>query len=367
MKFAGARGITRSRMPLIAMLALAAFGMAGCDGDDGKDGAAGTPGAPGAPGPEGPAGPAGPAGPVPGVEKPLESCAVCHGDNSLAEVNEAHALDREISFTATAPAAVGPDLVVTFTIKLNGANYDSFTTVQRAVILQGNGVPAPNTVYTRWQNSTTDPTNSIALGVLDSVANGVYTLRIPGAASFVGTDSRVYFRLQTAAGITPARRASVYADDAAYVRPALVSNESCQNCHSTFAGGLTSHHYNPFNAEACVACHSAVNPPDDFSLVYLAHGIHNSHNMPGGEFVIPGGDPIGVTYPTYMTNCSVCHDSPAALEAANAMPASYEGCLSCHGSMEGFGFPAGNFHLNADETVVCTQLPPGTAAARHGG
>ena len=49
MKFAGARGITRSRMPLIAMLALAAFGMAGCDGDDGKDGAAGTPGAPGTP------------------------------------------------------------------------------------------------------------------------------------------------------------------------------------------------------------------------------------------------------------------------------------------------------------------------------
>ena len=41
MKFAGARGITRTRVPLIAMLALAAtIGLAGCEGDDGKDGAA---------------------------------------------------------------------------------------------------------------------------------------------------------------------------------------------------------------------------------------------------------------------------------------------------------------------------------------
>ena len=54
------------------------------------------------------------------------------------------------------------------------------------------------------------------------------------------------------------------------------------------------------------------------------------------------------------------------------MPASYEGCLSCHGSMEGFGFPAGNFHLNADETVVCTNchqapLLPATVADFHNG
>jgi len=54
------------------------------------------------------------------------------------------------------------------------------------------------------------------------------------------------------------------------------------------------------------------------------------------------------------------------------MPASYEGCLSCHGSMAGFGFPAGNFHLNADATVVCTNchqapLLPATVADFHNG
>jgi OmcA/MtrC family decaheme c-type cytochrome len=248
----------------------------------------------------------------------------------------------------------GADLVVTFNIKLNGASFDGFTTVNRAVILQGTG--APNTVYTRWQNSTTEPATSIALGVLDSVAGGVYTLRIPGAASFVGTDARVYFRLETATGVEPRRRASVYADDAAYVRPALASNQSCQNCHGTFAGEEASHHYNPFNVEGCVACHSAVNAPGDLGLAYLAHGIHNSHNMPSGGFTIPGEDPFEVSYPTYMTNCSVCHDSPTALTAANSMPVTGPGCYSCHESMDSWDFTASGltFHNTFAPTEDCT-------------
>jgi OmcA/MtrC family decaheme c-type cytochrome len=65
MKFAGARGITRSRVPLIAMLALAAtIGLAGCEGDDGSDGATGPAGPGGPAGPTGPSGPAGPTGPT---------------------------------------------------------------------------------------------------------------------------------------------------------------------------------------------------------------------------------------------------------------------------------------------------------------
>ena len=76
MRFAGARGITRSRVPLIALLALAGtIGLAGCEGDDGKDGD---------PGPTGPASTVpGPTGPTPVVDpiataKP-ESCVTCHG------------------------------------------------------------------------------------------------------------------------------------------------------------------------------------------------------------------------------------------------------------------------------------------------
>jgi len=350
-KLRGARGF----VPLIALLALGA-GMAGCSGDDGARGPEGPPGTDGV-GETGPTGATGPTGPA-GVAKiePRESCGVCHDVGSLAAVDDSHAIDREVSFTATAPVVDGADLVVTFNIQLNGASFDGFTAVNRAVILQGVGA-APNTVYTRYQNNEdvpTDPT-SIALGELDSVAGGAYKLRIPGAASFVGTDSRVYFRLETE-GVTPVRRASVYVDDAAYVRPALVSNQSCQNCHGTFAGTERSHHYNPFNADACVACHSAVNAPDDFSLVYLAHGIHNSHNMPSGAFTIPGEDPVMVTYPTYMPNCSVCHDSTEALTAANSMPVTGPGCYSCHESMDSWDFTASGltFHEAFAPTEDCT-------------
>ena len=52
MKFGTARGITRSRVPLLAMLALAAGGIAGCSGD----------GASGGSGQVGPVGPTGPSG-----------------------------------------------------------------------------------------------------------------------------------------------------------------------------------------------------------------------------------------------------------------------------------------------------------------
>ncbi|NGP52516.1 hypothetical protein, partial [Thioalkalivibrio sp. XN8] len=77
-----------------------------------------------------------------------------------------------------------------------------------------------------------------------------------------------------------------------------------------------------------------------------------SHNFPDGEFVSRRDTVYDVTYPTYMTNCSVCHRDdvvPAAgvsaLEAANAMPVTGPGCFSCHGSFESFDFEAGNIHL----------------------
>jgi OmcA/MtrC family decaheme c-type cytochrome len=176
------------------------------------------------------------------------------------------------------------------------------------------------------------------------------------SADFVGTDARVYFRLNDPEGVEPRRRASVNADDDAYARLDLVSNESCTNCHGTFAGGLTSHHYNPFEASNCIACHSAVNPPAGLGLAYLAHGIHSLDGFTTPEAT------YSTTYPTYMANCSVCHDSPDVLAAANAMPVTGAGCFSCHGSMDGFDFTGLEFHLNipTPETANCAQChnPP---------
>lgn len=77
MRLASIRGITRSRLPLIALLALAA-GMAGCEGDDGKDGVSGPAGPQGPAGPTGPAGPSGPPGTTPSV--PGDTDGLLRGD-----------------------------------------------------------------------------------------------------------------------------------------------------------------------------------------------------------------------------------------------------------------------------------------------
>jgi OmcA/MtrC family decaheme c-type cytochrome len=121
------------------------------------------------------------------------------------------------------------------------------------------------------------------------------------------------------------------------------------------------------SAEACVVCHRPDNPatPDDeepsyMRLVRVVHGIHNSHNFPDGEFVTDRDNVYNITYPTYMTNCSVCHSDstivPAtggsALAAANAMPVSGPGCFTCHGSMASWDFTTQPFHLDIPDPLT---------------
>ena len=124
MKFAGARGITRSRVPLIAMLALAAtIGLAGCEGDDGKDGSDGAAGVTGATGATGETGATGATGPSVSLE-PRETCGVCHSDGSAYGVAEVHAVaaDIAISDLTIGPSATVPaDLVLSFKVTAGGA------------------------------------------------------------------------------------------------------------------------------------------------------------------------------------------------------------------------------------------------------
>ena len=108
-------------------------------------------------------------------------------------------------------------------------------------------------------------------------------------------------------------------------------------------------------------------------LLDIGHGIHASHGMPGGEFVlktVDGDDSwtYSATYPTYMTNCSVCHTaSSGALAKANAMPVTGAGCLSCHGSMESWDFTASGttFHesyTGAENCQPCHNDTPSAVA-----
>ena len=363
MRFAGIHGFTRTRVPFLAVLALAAtIGLAGCEGDDGKDGAtgptgpAGPAGQIGPTGATGPAGPTGPTGPVAGIEKPLESCAVCHGDNSLAAVDEAHAVTGIVTVSKPVFTVNGADLDVTYSVKVDGVAKAGFTKVRSGYRLAAAGVGV----------SFTAP-----YPVVTDLGNGNYSMKILGAAA--NPNSRYLFRISDA-GET--KNISLSGDYPAAPRTDLVSAQACNNCHSD--DGIQPHTFKPYDyasmvASECVVCHTGSNYsfiPD--SWVGMVHGIHNSHHMPDGEYVFrkdnpatPGDEKITfeVSYPTYMVNCSVCHDTPTTLAAANTMTVTGPNCLSCHGSMESWDFEeAGlSFHdayTEATDCTVCHSSPP---------
>lgn len=382
MRFSGARGITRSRVPLIAMLALAAtIGLAGCSGDDGKDGAAGAPGANGAPGATGPAGPTGATGPTgpagPGAKiEPRESCSVCHADGSAYGVAEMHAVLPDVSVNNLTIAASGTDLVLSFNVKAGTTNFTGFTL-------------GPVTTAHRFDGANRDnlnavdaafPGDAVRTVTLAGGTGGNYTITIAnGQALFGAIPSRYLFRLQTATG-SATTRAIVMGDYPSSPDQKLVSTAGCSGCHGANGNGY--HYGYPANGANCTVCHDAANtnyPP----LIDIGHGIHASHGMPSGEFALKtkNGDRTwmySASYPTYMTNCSVCHTAASgALAKVNAMPVSGENCFSCHESMESWDFTASGttFHESYDKNTNCqtchnstpSGIAPATVAAFHNG
>jgi OmcA/MtrC family decaheme c-type cytochrome len=118
-------------------------------------------------------------------------------------------------------------------------------------------------------------------------------------------------------------------------------------------------------------------------MVDIGHGIHASHGMPSGEFVLStvnGSETwtYSATYPSYMTNCNVCHTaSSGALAKANTMTVTASNCFSCHESMESWDFTASGttFHESMTEATDCTSchnstptgVAPATVTAFHNG
>ena len=332
-------GLRRWAWSILVVSAMA-FALGGCDGKDGKDGLDG------APGPEGPPGAEGPAGPGASVT-PLEGCGVCHSDGSFVSAPAAHEVYDVGSFADFAVTPNGADLIVSFSVTADG-ELATAATFRRAYFSTG-------TVRTSLTDEIeADPTLFVNNG------DGTYSVRIvDGVARFGGANGR--YLVVVLNGLNDLEIAAVGDYPAAIPLAGLASSEACVGCHGAsgevgrFDPENRGGHYSaPMSADACVVCHRPDDPttpdPDEPSYMQffrVVHGIHNSHNFPAGEFVTDRGNAYNVTYPTYMTNCSVCHSDdnvlPAtgdsALAAANAMPVSGRGCLSCHGSMESWTFP----------------------------
>ena len=332
-------GLRRWAWSILVVSAMA-FALGGCDGKDGKDGLDG------APGPEGPPGAEGPAGPGASVT-PLEGCGVCHSDGSFVSAPAAHEVYDVGSFADFAVTPNGADLIVSFSVTADG-ELATAATFRRAYFSTG-------TVRTSLTDEIeADPTLFVNNG------DGTYSVRIvDGVARFGGANGR--YLVVVLNGLNDLEIAAVGDYPAAIPLAGLASSEACVGCHGAsgevgrFDPENRGGHYSaPMSADACVVCHRPDDPttpdPDEPSYMQffrVVHGIHNSHNFPAGEFVTDRDNAYNVTYPTYMTNCSVCHSDdnvlPAtgdsALAAANAMPVSGRGCLSCHGSMESWTFP----------------------------
>jgi len=311
----------------ILVVSALAFALGGCSGDDGKDGTAGPAGPTGGDGATGPEGPPGPGASV----TPLESCGVCHDDGSFASAPDHHALPQIEMVSGVAFAVNGADLDVNFDLAVDGAPGLGYDTVQRAY---------------RTDGAVRTSIDVDSLTLTDN-GGGNYTIAISDGAAEAANDNRYLFRV--AAGDDRETRVYFYGDfPASPVEDLVISAESCSACHGPEGIDVHGGYFaQEDGGEPCLTCHGvqrvssgglALTP----RLFQVAHEYHSGLRDP-------------ITFPTYMTNCSVCHSEGAELTAANAMPVSGSNCFSCHGGMDSpsWDFTGLDFHLNYDETSNC--------------
>ena len=261
-------------------------------------------------------------------------------------VDEVHAVTNQEAFQNLAFEAVGLDLVATFDLTVDGVLADDFTEFRSSYRYDG-----------------TDRFDVLADSTLVNNLDGSYEVTIAGGAANAAVNNRYMFRIRTT---DEANQVIVSGDFPDAPRVDLVSSQACGNCH----GGNISIHYGynigEFGADElqCTVCHSSsyIDTARDTSGTQRArffkviHGVHNSHNFPGGKYVI-GSDEFEVTYPTYMNNCSVCHTGDA-LTAANGMTVTKANCFSCHGSTKGFGDALDDlaFHSAYDDVAYPSEV-----------
>jgi OmcA/MtrC family decaheme c-type cytochrome len=368
---------------MCSILLVVPLAFMGCGG---SDGAAGPPGPPGPPGGVGPGGQDVTANPLP------ESCDVCHGVGKIREVRTVHAITGVASLVVVGTPAVdgGGNLVVNLRAAIDGTPSNIFT-LRRAYVNYDNAaiiVPAQydglpvlaKKVSRRFDNLPVDNVTFTNTG-----AGGNYTATIPPANVL---DNGTYFFQLEATGTTE-RPVAVFTNGTRTLRD-LVTDTGCASCHGPYPAWSENFKHYAVGGSNCQICHTqsgrtmearTLNAAGGIDNVTTAwgtntveyfHGIHNSQNMPGGQYFrsspAAGQDPnelntesrYSVGYPSDMRNCVVCHETPAQQATIAAAPVSYYLCMSCHQSWDGFVsetgtpiFAANNFHRGATPTTNC--------------
>ncbi len=290
-----------------------------------------------------------------------EQCAVCHGDvagtHAATGVAMISGQDGELD--------EGGNFVITFNLEVDGVGTNAGFDLYRAyVTFDDPENPAytnsaaitfntRTTLYNR-SNPSQDPSTDVGI-TYSSTASGEFTVTIPAASVESDAAYTVLLRNLAAAdawgekepgfvlisGDTPLR--DLVSDDGMSV--------GCASCHGSSPSAIFNHYL--VKGNECQACHAIyTRSSDSYALINgewvnqgsvpgsnfteYVHGIHNSHNMPAGEYYRSGSTQWSVGYPSDMRYCQVCHTTEDQLEAATTAPVSFYLCMTCHQTWEGF-------------------------------
>jgi OmcA/MtrC family decaheme c-type cytochrome len=369
MKFATARGITRSRVPLLALMALAAVGVAGCAGE-GSDGGSGV------------TGPTGPTGPIGGGS----TIAISQADTVITTItNTTVGSDGKVTATFTLQDSTGHGLAglqaanVRFTVAklipgVNGQLGQWRSYISRVNSPDPKATPVPPatpaaeqkpTEYATYEGGVATVNNvpCTATGVFKALGGGNYQytlskalpdyasvsydpsqtqrvgLQIRGDATCApGANTDKLLELTEASLITNGVRDFVPAGGVPVSRN-TIDQKQCNACHvelSAHGGGRTDY-------EFCVTCHnpytvqSATNT--SFDMMFMTHQIHMAGNlaMPFPIWIPATSTQPGrmeypfeeVTYPQDIRNCTTCHNDTEAGSAWKTT-VNVASCGSCH-------------------------------------
>lgn len=298
------------------------------------------------------------------VKSAAESCATCHGAGKTLGADVVHG-NWDFDVKVDTPVISGADLVFTANVKSKGVGIAGYTNLYKYQPQYGASAYALDANNDRINLTTTFVNNG----------GGKYTITVTGGAARAGQNLRYLFIMSDApSGHNVLPTANVLIDyPAAPGTDLLGTSKSCEDCHGN---NSESYHYgNPaYGGKACTVCHNA-NQTQYPKLPGLIHGIHNSGKMPSKKYTASMRDgsktfgPFSVDLPTYMQNCSICHQSGAPLAAANAKPVTYSFCMTCHENWTGFGDSklGGVKHDQMTAGTNCATCHDGSMAADKAG
>jgi len=339
-----ARGITRSRVPFIALLALTAtIGLAGCEGDSVRSG--GPSGPPDSGGGTGPTGPTGPAD-VPIV---LGGDVKNVGTGAGLSAQQIEDIGRFVA-TLDSTAVASGKVVIEFTVTTpqGGKVLGLAPTTLRLGIAKL--VPAVDALPSRWQSYINRSVNgavtspALAAAIQANTETGVaagwaelgagkyrYTSAVdltkvtaPIAVAYEpALTHRASIAIDLSAGASQRALAPdnpfkdfVPAGGTVTTEKRIATTATCAGCHVQFA-----EHGGPRRTvEYCVVCHNpgSIDPDsgESVDLAYMAHSIHRGADR-DTPFVVVGFnstvyDFSDVAYPQPTSFCETCHTQSAA-------------------------------------------------------